>query len=68
MFSGIFNDMEPSEIAALLTSLVHDEKSNSEKISIKNERIAKFYGELLETAKKIHKIYTESKINIDEVI
>jgi len=32
MFSGIFNEMEPSEIAALLTSLVHDEKSNSEKI------------------------------------
>jgi len=67
MFSGLFNEMESNEIAALLSSLVHDESSNAEKTGIKQEKLAKFYGVLLEHGRRICKIYNESKINIDEV-
>jgi hypothetical protein len=32
----VFNEMEPSAIAAILAALVHDENSSSEKVLIKN--------------------------------
>ena len=67
MFSGLFNEMESNEIAALLSSLVHDESPNAEKTGIKQEKLQKFYGLLLEHGRRIVKIYNESKINIDEV-
>lgn len=35
MFAGLFNDMEPNLIAALLSSLIHDENSNQDKLVIK---------------------------------
>ena len=31
--------MEPSEIASLLTCLVHDEKSGNDKVTVKNEKL-----------------------------
>ena len=41
MFSGLFNEMESNEIAALLSSLVHDESPNAEKTGIKQEKLQK---------------------------
>ena len=67
MFAGLFNEMEPNEIAGLLSSLVHDESQNNEKMGIKQENLAKIYGVLLEHCRRIVKVYNESKINIDEV-
>lgn len=67
MFAGLFNEMEPNEVAGLLSALVHDESSNAEKTGIKQESLSKFYGILLEHGRRIVKIYNESKINIDEV-
>ena len=46
MFAGILNEMEPNEIAAILSVLVYDEKSSAEGgklIVIKNERLNKFH-------------------------
>ena len=67
MFSGVFSEMEPNEIAALLSDLVHDEKNTTEKQSIKNEKLAKYFSILLEHGKRIAKVYNESKINVYEV-
>lgn len=35
IFSGLFNDMQPNHIAALLSCLVHDETSQQDKLVIK---------------------------------
>ena len=40
--------MEPSEIAALLTCLVHDEKSGNDKITVKNEKLRLLFSVLIE--------------------
>lgn len=67
IFSGLFGEIEPNEVAGLLSSLVHDESANNEKFGIKNEKLAKFYASLMEHGRRIVKVYNESKINIDEV-
>ena len=67
MFSGMFNDMEPNAITALLTCLVHDERSNENVVNIKNEKLSKALLVLYDQAKRILKVYQESKLNIDEV-
>jgi ATP-dependent RNA helicase DOB1 len=68
MFSGLMNELEPNEIAALLCSLVHDEHGSDAKIfTMKNERLTKYYEKLRETARRIVKVYQESKINVDEI-
>lgn len=48
LFRGIFNDMEPAAIAAILSSLMYDESSSSEKFIIKNESVNKAYLEIVE--------------------
>jgi len=67
MFSGIFQEMEPGYIAALLSCMVYDERSNDTNIAIKNEKLLELYNTLLDHAKRIFKIYQDAKINIDEV-
>ena len=68
MFSGIFSDMTGKEIAALLSVLVHDESSkNDDKFSVKTPKLTEKFSILLEHARRIHKIFIDSKINIDEV-
>jgi superfamily II RNA helicase len=47
--SGLFQETTIHEIAALLTVLVFDESNaKEEKFTIKNERLAKFYNQLLD--------------------
>lgn len=67
MFSGIFQEMEPGHIAALLSCLVFDEKSNDTNFAIKNEKLLEYYNILLDHARRIFKVYQDAKINIDEV-
>jgi len=54
MFSGLFNDMEPNQIAALLSCMIHDENSGQDKQIIKNTVIQTKYENILEIAKKMH--------------
>jgi ATP-dependent RNA helicase DOB1 len=39
LFSGYFSDMTPIEMASVLTSLVHEEKSSTERKVTKNPRL-----------------------------
>ena len=39
IFTAYFNDMTPIEIAAVLSSLCHEEKSSTERMHTKNPRL-----------------------------
>ena len=67
MFSGVFNEMSPSEIAALMSCMVYDEKTDDVNANFKNERLTQAFDILLDNAKRILQIYQKAKINIDEV-
>ena len=67
MFSGVFNEMSPSEIAALMSCMVYDEKTDDVNSNFKNERLTQAFDILLDNAKRILQIYQKAKINIDEV-
>lgn len=67
MFSGVFQDLEPAQIAALLSCLVFDEKVNEMNFQLKNEKLATMFANLVEHGKRIFKIYQDAKINIEEV-
>ena len=67
MFSGVFNEMTPSEIAALMSCMVYDEKTDDVNANFKNERLTQAFDILLDNAKRILQVYQKAKINIDEV-
>ena len=67
MFSGVFQELEPAQIAALLSCLVFDEKVNEMNFQMKNEKLGNLFANLIEHGKKIFKIYQDAKINIEEV-
>jgi len=66
MFTGVFNEMSPSEIAALMSCLVYDERSDDQNANLKNERLIQAFDILLDNAKRILQVYQKAKINIDE--
>ncbi len=68
LFAGVFNQMDSSSLAAVLSCLVHDQNDNTEKISIKTEKLQKSFQVIMEHAKRIFVVLQESKINIEEVI
>ena len=57
MFSGMFNDLEPIEIASLLSCVVHDENSTEANTNIKSEKLAKSFASMQELGKRIVKVY-----------
>jgi ATP-dependent RNA helicase DOB1 len=67
IFTGYFNDMTPIEIAAVLSSLCHEEKSSTERMHTKNPRLRQKLEELIVRAKAIFLIFKECKMNIEEV-
>ncbi len=67
MFSGIFNDLEPSQIAAVLSCLVFDEKNNEMNFTIKNEKLAALFQQICDQGRRVFKVYQDAKIQIDEV-
>ncbi len=67
MFTGVFNEMEPNELAALMSCLVYDEKSDDMVTNFKNERLTQALDILTDNAKRILQFYQKAKIHIDEV-
>lgn len=54
IFRGIFNDLQPAEVAGVLAALMHDENSSSEKaVTIKEPRLSAVFDLILNEAKKI---------------
>ena len=68
MFTGVLNEMEPSEIAALMSCMVYDEKTDEVSANLKNERLTQAFDIFMDNAKRILQVYQKAKINIDEVI
>jgi superfamily II RNA helicase len=64
----MFNDLEPSQIAALLSCLVFDERNNEMNFTIKNERLTELFQQICEQGRRVFKVYQDAKIQIDEVI
>lgn len=50
LLSGFFNDMNSIEIAAILTSLVHEEKAQTDKKFTKNPKLKAKLNELMNEA------------------
>lgn len=68
IFTGYFNDMTPIEIAAILSSLVHEEKSSTERSRTKIQRLRQKLEEMIARAKSIFLIFKECKTSVDEVL
>ena len=67
LLSGFFNHLNPKEVAAILSCLVHDENSGDvSKVIIKQENLAKAFREILEQAERIYEVYSDCKLNIDK--
>ena len=67
MFSGFFNDLQPAEIAAVMSCMIHDEGgADKSKFMLKNDTLNLAYQKLLDTAKRLLEIYHECKLNIDD--
>lgn len=61
LFSGIFNPLKPSEVCALLSCFVCDEKSND-----KDEYPKQLILQMQDIARRIAKISTEARLPLDE--
>lgn len=59
--------MTPIEIAAILSSLVHEEKSSTERSRTKIQRLRQKLEEMIVRAKAIFSIFKECKTSVDEV-
>lgn len=64
IFSGIFNDMEPTKLVALMSCLVNEEPTAPD-YQPKGE-FHQVLRTLFDTAKRVIQVSVESKINIDE--
>ena len=56
LFAGFFNDMNSIECAAILTSLVHEERSQSDRKFTKNPKLKAKLQEMMNEAKKVYKV------------
>jgi ATP-dependent RNA helicase DOB1 len=66
MFNGMFNDLSPEVAVALLSCFVCEEKFDSTKLKLSKD-LEKPYTTLVEAAKYIADVSTESKIEINKV-
>lgn len=65
--NGYFEDLEKGEICAVLSMFVCDEGAGQDnQVNVKDQKLSDKCLAVLEQARKVHKVYTESKINIDE--
>lgn len=67
VFTGFFNDMTPIEIASLMSSLVHEEKSSTERTRTKLPRLKQKLDDMIQRAKSIFLVFQECKMQITEV-
>lgn len=49
--------MDPSEIAAVLSALMHDEQNKDNQQPIKNDQLRQAFSLIMEEAKKVFVIY-----------
>lgn len=76
MFSGLFNEMSPESIAALLSCFVVDEKSASSSSKSRGEKLppqkdlVEAYRQVQETARRVANVWKECKIevNVEEYV
>lgn len=66
ILSGFFNDMTPEEIAAILSSLINDEKGGDKKFVIKNENLTLGFQKILSQAERLFEVYKECRLDIDK--
>ena len=64
VFNGLFNDMSPSQSAAILSCFVCDEKSNE--MPKLTQELSGPLRQMQDMAKQIAKVSKEAKIEIDE--
>jgi len=69
LFSGIFKEMKPAVIAAVLSCLIYTERKSDEKIT-KNEELAAAFMQMKQVAEKVGNIRTEINANesLDEYV
>lgn len=68
LFTGFFSDIGPKEIAAVLSSLVHDEKATTDKKFVKTEVLMHKLQELQVQAKLMYQVLSQCKVKVEEVI
>jgi ATP-dependent RNA helicase DOB1 len=67
VFSGFFNNLSPSEIAAIMSCMVHDESgAEKAKFILKNDVLALAFQRIQEQAKTLLEVYAECKLQVDE--
>lgn len=67
MFSGFFNNLQPSEIAAIMSCMIHDESgADKAKFIFKNDTLKAAYENIVATATSLVTVYQNCKLNIDE--
>ena len=67
IFTGFFNELSPQQVAALLSSLVHEERSSTERMRTKDPKLRNKLGELIQRAKALFAIFQECRMGIEEV-
>ena len=69
LMSGFFHNLQPSEIAAVISCMVHDESgADKSKFILKNDVLNDAYQRIQDQAKKLLDIYHECKLNIDDTV
>ena len=68
MYSGGFENLEKAELCAVLSMFVCDESGGgkSEQGVVRDEKLGPICSDLLDLARKVVKVYQESKIEVDE--
>ena len=68
VFSGIFGKLNEKEVCALLSIFVCDESGKDDKQSkVTDAKLNSACSEVLEHARRVHRVLVESKIVVDEV-
>jgi ATP-dependent RNA helicase DOB1 len=69
IFSGFFNNLQPAEIAAVMSCMVHDESgADKSKHILKSDTLRQAYEGILSVAKNLWQVYKNCKLNIDEQV
>jgi ATP-dependent RNA helicase DOB1 len=67
VFNGDFEGLSKEEVCAVLSMFVCDEGGKDDKVSVKDEKLGKKCAEVLDVARRVWRVMSDSKIQIDEV-
>ena len=68
IFTGFFEELTPQQTAAVLSSVVHEERSSTERMRTKDPRLRNKLGELIQRAKALFSIFQQCRMGIEEVL